>query len=175
MSSPDIPPHTIRRASLNVNHLNRVIRLKTITRENLRMRSRKDRLMVKQVERSRISSVARSSRKPVSKVLLMSARSELELSVSDRSTMSTLASCGGCPGETEGKIVLGFAHVDCAALQGVDEVRCARGRCVIGKSHKDLTLKSDSCARGYILQSTGVNSTASCTPKQSASWLKIQH
>ncbi|KAK1922472.1 hypothetical protein DB88DRAFT_495222 [Papiliotrema laurentii] len=74
--------------------------------------------------------------------------------------MSSLGSCGGCPGVAE----------DCGSLPGVDEVRCERGRCVI-----------DSCIRGYTLAtverpSNSTLSTTACIAKKSSgsSWLKIQ-
>ena len=40
------------------------------------------------------------------------------------SVQSSLESCGACPGE----------DLDCASIDGVDEVRCQKGQCVIGKS-----------------------------------------
>ncbi|RXK35110.1 hypothetical protein M231_07627 [Tremella mesenterica] len=69
-----------------------------------------------------------------------------------------LNACGGCKGEA----------LDCAALPGVNEVRCSKGHCIV-----------DSCHHGYTLETPlSANSTsvsALCIPKRKeGNWLFLQ-
>jgi hypothetical protein len=56
----------------------------------------------------------------------------------DDSSSSNLASCGGCPGEGVGEYPKSYFRrqlmVDCSSIEKVDEVRCSKGKCVVGES-----------------------------------------
>jgi hypothetical protein len=110
----------------------------------------------------------------------------------DFSISTDLASCGACPGEAHGELASAMAGhkltADCAALPGVDEVRCEQGRCVIGESAiqalgdiEAQPLTPDSCQRGYSLEAAptpvGTDSTlpaSICKSKGSSPWLSFQ-
>ncbi|KAL7421223.1 hypothetical protein Q5752_004108 [Cryptotrichosporon argae] len=56
--------------------------------------------------------------------------------------MTSLSTCGGCPGEATGRSLRKpDLTSDCMAMTGIDEVGCHYGRCVV-----------DSCQRGFALQ-----------------------